>query len=618
MRHTPIHKILIITTLLLSCSISVRAETERQHIVRDLSYGMALYDFFQEKYFSAITDLMVANNRRGFENQKFDSQLLLGGLYLSYGLHNQAGKRFQQLVQDDIPPNTRDRAWFNMAKLQYQQGFIPEAEKSLLNIQGDLPVYREAERLNLLANIYLKQGHYEKAVATLKDFKGDSSWQAYARFNTGVAFIKQDNLQEGTDQLHQVGKIEAKTNELRALRDKANLALGYAYLKHRKPEAASESFNRIRLNGALSNQALLGVGWAWNMQSQYNMALLPWIELKSRSTFDPAVQESHLAIPYNFEKIDKPKLALIHYTAAAKNYDAQLRILDRMGKAISGGELLKALKPANLGDETALSLYRSELPSSITAPYLYSLMARHEFQNVLNNYQDLLYLQYVLTLWQRNLPAYRLMLRERRRAYQQKLPEVTRDTRLLKLQKLEAKRNKLANKIARIEENQDVFALAEADELAQVSQLNAMKLRLAKLSKKHDVSELRERYELLHGLLYWQISDDYVARQWQLKKGLKELDKAIAESRLANASLKNAWQKAPNSFEGYANRIKAQDARIKALQVKVQAALQQQESYIQAIARRELQIQQQRIDSYLLRARFAQARLYDTLARAGE
>lgn len=615
-RH--IRNLIISTTLLLSFSFPVWAEAEAQHDVRDLSYGVALYNFFQEKYFSSITDLMVANERRSKDNQQFDSQLLLGGLYLSYNLHSQAGKILQQLVQDEIPANTRDRAWFNLAKLSYRRGFIPEAKQALINIQDTLPDYREAERLNLLANIYLKQQQYEKAVAILKDFRGDSSWQAYARFNLGVALVKLGELQQGIEQLQEVGEIKPKSNELLALRDKANLALGYAYLKHNQPEIASESFNQVRLNSALSNQALLGVGWAWNMQSQYNMALLPWIELKSRSTFDPAVQESYLAIPYNFEKIDKPKLALTHYTSATKNYDAQLRILDSIGKAINGGELLQALKPANLGDETALSLYRSKLPSSITVSYLYTLMAKHEFQNVLKNYQDLLYLQYVLSRWQRDLPAYSLMLQERRRAYQEKLPEIKRDTRLKKLHKLEAQRNRLAQEVVRVEKNQDVFALAKEEEIEQVSRLNAVKSRLEKVGKKQNVSELQERYELLHGLMVWQIADDYVPRQWQLKKGLKELDEAIAKTRAADTSLKSTWAEAPAGFEGYAKRIEMQKSRIRSLQLKVQTALQQQEGYIQAIARQELQQQQRRIESYLVRARFAQARLYDNLARMDE
>jgi hypothetical protein len=618
MRLYLFRQLIIAATFTLSVCFAAVAESERQHVVKELSYGVALYNFFQEKYFSSITDLMVAQNKQTIENQQFDSELLLGGLYLSYDLHAQAGKVLEQLVQADIPPETRDRAWFNLAKLRYRRGFYPEAEQALTNVPDSLPDYRQAERLNLLANIYLNQQQYDKAAATLTEFSGDSSWQAYAQFNLGVAFVKLGKLEEGIKQLTLVGKMKPSSSELIALRDKANLALGYAYLKHNQPEAAGEAFNRVRLNGPLSNQALLGVGWAWNMQAQYNMALLPWIELKSRSTFDPAVQESYLAIPYNFEKIAKPNLALVYYTGATKSYEAQLRKLDNISKAIDGGELLQALKPANLGDETALSLYRTKLPASITAPYLYSLMATHEFQNVLKNYQDLLYLDYVLSRWQRDLPAYSLMLQERRRAYQQKLPEVTRDTRLKKLQQLETQRNKLANRVARVEKNQNIFALASEDELEQLTQLISVKQRLQDVGKKQDVTELRERFELLYGLLYWQIADDYVPREWQLKKGLKELDAALAEAQAANISLKNAWNQAPESFEGYARRINKQNSRTKTLQVKVKAALQKQEAQIQAIARQALNQQRRRIESYLVRARFAQARLYDNMARTGE
>ncbi len=617
MRLSLIRQFLLTSTLTLSVCFPVSAENNRQHVVRDLSYGVALYNFFQEKYFSAITDLMVARERQTNQNQPFDAELLLGGLFLSYDLHTQAGAVLEQLVQADLPAEARDKAWFNLAKLRYRRGFYPESEAALTRIQDGLPDHRQAERLNLLANIYLHQQKYDQAAAILEKFTADSSWEAYAQFNLGVALIKLGKLKEGIEQLVLVGKLKSDSKELIALRDKANLALGYAYLQYQRPEAASEAFNRVRLNGPLSNQALLGVGWAWNMQAQYNMALLPWIELKSRSTFDPAVQESYLAIPYNFEKIAKPNLALIYYTGATKSYEVQLRKLDAIEKAIVGGELLQALKPANLGDETALSLYRTKLPSSITAPYLYTLMATHEFQNELENYQDLLYLQYVLSRWRHDLPAYNLMLQERRRAYQQKLPEVSRDTRLRKLKQLEAQRDKLAKQVTRIETNEDVLALANEAELELLTLLAEVKQKLQQTSKAQNITELRERYNLLYGLLYWQIADDYMPRQWQLKKSLKELDIALTDAQAANVSLKNAWDMAPAAFEGYGMRIKTQSSRIRKLQAGIETALQQQENQIQGIALRAINQQRRRIESYLVRARFAQARLYDSMARAG-
>ena len=62
--------------------------------------------------------------------------------------------------------------------------------------------------------------------------------------------------------LDELGRIEPYNEELSALRDKANLALGYAYLQAGDAKAARKPLQRVRLNGPFSNKALLGVGWA--------------------------------------------------------------------------------------------------------------------------------------------------------------------------------------------------------------------------------------------------------------------------------------------------------------------------------------------------------------------
>lgn len=589
---------------------------EKDVVVKDLSYGVALYNFYQDKYFSAINELLVARERRPKTRQLDDNELLLGSLYLAYGQQQDADRIFRVLVDEHTSPYTRDRAWFNLARLQYRKGLNGEARLALQRIRDTLPEHREAERLNLLTNIYLQEQQYERALATVAEFRGNSAWRDYARFNLGVSLVKQGRIEEGTALLAEVGDIDPATPELAALRDKANLALGFAYMRLERPEAASRAFRRVRLKGPLSNKALLGIGWAWNVQQKYRKALVPWMELQNRSLLDPAVQESLLAIPYTMEKIDKPKLALVNYTRANEQYEQQLQELDRTIAAIRNGELIRALRPATLGDETALSIYRTRLPASITVPYIYTLLASEQFQQALNNYQDLLYLQYVLERWGRHLPVFRLMLQERRRAYQEKLPEVTGDARLHQLQRLRRERDVLAAEVRRIEKQQDMLALATDEELDTIELLQSLRERLDRLKGKTDVSEEMTKYRLLHGIVYWQIATEYVPRMWQLKKNLRQLDVALVQARSANASLQEAWNKAPVRFEGFTRRIQGQDARIRKLQRRVQQALGEQQDIIQSLALREVYRQRDRLQTYQVRAKFAQARLYDIMSRA--
>ena len=67
--------------------------------------------------------------------------------------------------------------------------------------------------------------------------------------------------------------MPARPRSCSALRDRANLALGFAYLQANQPDKARVPLERVRLNGAYSNKALLGLGWADAALGDYQAAL---------------------------------------------------------------------------------------------------------------------------------------------------------------------------------------------------------------------------------------------------------------------------------------------------------------------------------------------------------
>ncbi len=64
-----------------------------------------------------------------------EAEVLRGGLLLSYGMHREAGEIFAQLIDKGAAPPVRDRAWFYLAKIRYQRGFIAQAEDALGRIE---------------------------------------------------------------------------------------------------------------------------------------------------------------------------------------------------------------------------------------------------------------------------------------------------------------------------------------------------------------------------------------------------------------------------------------------------------------------------------------------------
>ncbi len=202
------------------------------------------------------------------------------------------------------------------------------ARHSLGKITGELPPELEAERQHLLVNVLMRQNRFDDAAARLASWQGPPDWMAFARFNLGVALVRQNRLEQAAPVLTAVGTMIAPGSEMAALRDKANLALGYAWLQASNPAAARTALERVRLEGPYSTRALLGLGWADAALGQYREALTPWTELRDRNLLDAAVQESYLAVPYAYGKLKANAQAAEFYEAAVKSFNDEAQRID--------------------------------------------------------------------------------------------------------------------------------------------------------------------------------------------------------------------------------------------------------------------------------------------------
>ena len=243
------------------------AEDSGDHRVTDLFYGQALYQYFQENELDAIIQLMVAANLpRRQQSQPDESDLLLADLFYGYGLHEESRQLFARLLTSETSDSIQNRIWFNLARLRYRQGYRGQAEELLGRIDDRLPRRIEAERKYLLTNLRLAEGDFGEADTISRQIDSDSIWQTYARYNVAVSMIEADRYRNGQDILDELGQLDPVDAEFLALRDLANLSLGLKLLRLDSPEAALERLSRVRLEGPLSNQALLASGWAWYLQ----------------------------------------------------------------------------------------------------------------------------------------------------------------------------------------------------------------------------------------------------------------------------------------------------------------------------------------------------------------
>lgn len=604
-------------TLLLAvvlCSGVQAAEKREPIVIEDAAFGEVLFYYYQEDYFPAIVRLLAAQQRSRMPNHDSESELLLGGLYLSYGHHLRAAEIFERLLADNVDPAIRDRTWFFLAKIWQQRGYMAESQNALDSIQSKLPKGMEDERYMLQAQLLIKRGEHDKAIALLQDWKGKNEWASYAKFNLGVAMVRSGRVDGAASILDALGESDPFNEELTSLRDKANLALGYAYLQDQQPLAAKSVLQRVRLDGPFSNKALLGVGWADAEIDNYGRALVPWMELRGRDLLDPAVQESMLAIPYAMAKLDSISQAADHYLNAIEAFYEETNRIDETIDKIESGTLFDGFLAQDENSSAGWFWKLENLPEGPESRYLFHLLATHEFQEGLKNYRDLAYLSQNLDEWQQSLEVYRNMLDTRELAYQERLPKVERSLAEADLDGMVNRKLDFDARLNGIEQDSDSLALATGKEFAMWGEIAALERNPALRANIPEAAEVRDKVAMLKGALQWNLDKDFKERLWSIRRNLRQTGEALVESQRSRRQVDESMRQEPLLFEALNARVDGLSPRIDGMRLRVEEGMLAQRGFLQHIAVDELQAQKQRLETYTVQARFALAAIYDRSA----
>lgn len=580
-------------------------------VVKDPHYGEVLFYFYQEDYFPAIVRLTAAQKKSRLEHHQDESNLLLGGLYLSYGHHKEAARIFEQLLAGNVRPEIRDRTWFFLAKIWQQRGYLQEAQNALNNIRAALPDTLEAERRMLQAQLYIDRGQHDEAIALLSSWPEDDALASYAKYNLGVAMVRSGRVEEAARLLAELGALEPYNEETSALRDKANLALGYAYLQDQQPQAAKFPLSRVRLEGPFSNKALLGTGWADAEAGNYRRALVPWMELRGRDLLDSAVQESMLAIPYAMAELDSISQAADHYLNAIEAFYEETNRIDAAIGSIEDGTLLNEFLAQNPEQTTGWYWQLQELPERMETRYLYHLMSTHRFQEGLKNYRDLNYLWRNLDRWQQSVAVFDNMLSTRELAYDVRLPKVEDSLQQADLDALIARKLEYDARLRNIEESTDSLALATEHEFDLWGEITAIERNPALNADLPEAEEVRHKLRLLKGTLQWQLDKDFKERLWRIRRNLRQTGEALVETQRSRRQIDDSMRTEPLLFDDFNARVAGLSPKIDALKARVEDAMARQKAFMDGVAIDELTAQKQRLDTYTVQARFALAAIYD-------
>ena len=583
--------------------------------VKDLHYGEVLFHFYQDDYFTSITHLLAAQQKNRVANHRPDDELLLGGIELSYGMHHEAGKIFARVLEENTDDAIKNRAYYYLAKISYQRGYLAKAAEYVQHIKGAVHQDIFSDVKLLKSQVYLDIGQPEKAIATLDDWRAPKSHKPYALHNLGIAHIRNGNVDDGVISLKNASKQKVRNSDQLTLRDKSNLVAGLALLKD-QPEKAQGYLEDVRLSGLYSDISLLTMGWAHSEQGNHEKALTPWLELKNRRLTTTPVQEGLLAIAYGYGQLGLNGRAVKSYEDAINAYQVESSKLTESIASIEQGKFITALI-GKTQEEPLLGWFWSlkSIPSVPEMRYLSELMADHQFHEAVKNFRDLIFLQENLRHWLDNIHVYNTMLNTRKARYEETAPAAGKTLKRSQLKRFQKKYDQLTDTLATAESNESVLSFVSDEELLTLKRIERLNSKLTQLNEQdpsnQEYIDSLEKLDVLRGRIYWNVSQEYSQRMWNAKTELKTIKQEIEKLKTVEASIGTVDQVASLGFGGFQYRIEEIKQRIENAMPRLTVAYEKQSKLIEKLAVRELVNRKLVMKSYRAQAKLALAQAYD-------
>lgn len=623
------------------------------------AYQQVLYEYYQGNFALALTQMAILEQKypnglskipEFLSGHQAEPELLKGGMSLAYGLDNQAADIFLRLLKNDIAPDVTAYSWLLLGKTYYQKRQFSDAAQAFQQISQDSAqqYFDEPTRDNWLYmqsqlhGFLLEQVTGADDIPWLQQLSDNSIYRDYAQYNQALALLQQGDSQQAITRLSTLSNNESNfvsrwmgwadpifsavdeqdvEDERDAIRDRANLTLGYTLLQNDEPHQAFKVFENIRTDGLDAEPALLGYGWAAAKKNELQTALAIWQRLMLMPQNSEYTLEAYLASAYAYEKAFAPRQSLQFLQLGLQRFQQTLDDLKQAEQLVNQRQFILDLLP-NTGREQRV---KDDLNQSLndkgqkfnTTQLFNSVQVSSEFRAGLSALQQSRDLQRQLQSWQQRMQHYHLMLEERQTERRNRAKQILQNRTLEQLPALQTQRNNLAEVIAAAKLQQDgqVFMSQQSQAwLDRVKRSEKHLATIAQLKKQLGQAPLSESYQRrvqrVAGRLVWQASEAYATNQWQAQKALNQLDDEIAKSQQRQQQLLNQLASKPD-FTEQRHRVSALATRINAEITKSNDLQDALVGQLSDTFKQFIQTHKQKVTHYILQAQVAMVRLND-------
>jgi len=226
---------------------------------------------------------------------------------------------------------TVSRMSYRFARYHFDRKDWRIALDYLNGIHNDLKPLHSQHALVLSGIAMQKLKKHRESVKFYQQVPANSAYYSVARLNSAVAYIRQDWWTDANTVLRETIKTNSKNGNTE-LQNRLYLVLGYMLLHKEYFRDAREAFRSITLDSLYANRALLGLSLSAGGQDDFGAALNALSILKKRGAADLPTDESHVLLPFLYQKLNQPATASSGYSEAMAYYEAKLAAIEDLLK----------------------------------------------------------------------------------------------------------------------------------------------------------------------------------------------------------------------------------------------------------------------------------------------
>ncbi|MFT2089972.1 tetratricopeptide repeat protein [Paraglaciecola sp. 2405UD69-4] len=638
---------------------------------RDLqnAYQQVLYEYYQGNFAQGLAKISLLEQQypEGLSNisdslrgELIEPELLKGAMSLAYGLNEQAAEIFTELLTNAQSKKVAAYAWLLLGEAYYREGEYESAAQAFSNISitqadnffdsltRDHWLYLQSQLDGFLLSPNTQTVTDSATDNWLDNLSDDSIYRQYIAYNKALGLLQSNKVEQAITELgdlastdsgiikrwgnwmsplYQAQQDENDADERAAIRDRANLTLGFTLMQQGKPHDAYRTFEKIRTAGLDYNSALLGFGWAAAEKGDLQVALAIWQRLTQMPQHSEYTLEAYIASAYAYEKAFAPRQAMNMLQLGVTRFKEANQVLELALAQVSEPNFILDLIPGTFKTENQADSYAllSQKGQALDAQFIFeSIAVTNEFKIGIEALKSSLEIQAQLLSWQQRMSHYHLMLDERKVDRSLRAEAMVTDRTLDKLESLKGHRDLLAAELEQAERLQDgsVFMSKQyQDWLKRVKRSEERLTSIAKIKSQLQQTPLTESYQkrldIVAGRLIWLASEDLPANLWQAKKALADLDDSLLEAERRQQGLLTQLATEP-LYAKHWQRVDAIAKRL-SIQLKNNQLLQQTlVSQLSTLFKKAIIEHSDKVDNYLLQAQLAAVRLSDQALQKDE